>query len=441
MLTAGTPIGRRPCVVLALAFLAACGSSDGPSDPPSATDVELAFCTGVFAPHWVAAQDGDEAWRRLEPVAGSRYQAPFTTGRGGLAYVDGEGHNLVVNYGLAAELATACASGSKHVTGTTANVGENGLASLALGSVRAFDYGSDTSPFDLWSVPDGPQDLFAARFPRGSLRYPADRMIIRRAQDVPPEGELATLDFGAAEAFAPVTAGISATGLNGPLDAEVTSWWYGDRGRTIAMVMWSGAILQGATTWSAVPLEQLEADDLSFLEVTTYDASGRYRSVVTFLRTPGDRVVDMGPELNRPELTRVAESPYLRPRVLLASQASYGRVASARFYQVGLAVAVTVSAGYLGGTPATWDIELPDFSSVDGWSAAWGLDPGLNLRWDIIAEGGPNPGLGDLVRDGDKSLFASFAGGDPLSIRAVKRDGPPEPHRWGFPQPTARPER
>ena len=134
-------------------------------------------------------------------------------------------------------------------------------------------------------------------------------------------------------------------------------------------------------------------------------------------------------------MTRVTESPYLRPRVQLASQVSYGRVASARFYQVGLAVTVTVSAGYLGATPATWDIELPDFSSVDGWSAAWGLDPGRNLQWDIVAEGGANPGLGDVVREGDRSMYASLAAGDPLSIRALKRDGPPEPHRWGFPRP------
>ena len=427
--------GLRSLAVLALILLAACSGDDGPGSPAPTGNVEFAFCSGDRAPEWVAVQDGDAAWVRLLPAAGTFYQTRFTTGRGGLAYVDGDGHNLVVRFGTAAELATTCAQGTKHVTGTAANIGVNGLASLALGSVQSSHPGSNNGPFNLYNVPEGPQDLFAARFPSGSLEYPSDRIILRRAQDLPAEGELALLDFESAEAFVPVTARVTAVGLDGPLDAEITSWWLGRRGATTALVMWSGAITQGSATWHAVPEERLEANDLNALHVTTYDAGGRYRSVITYLRRVGDLAVQMGPPLERPEVIRVTQSPYLRPRVLLASQAEYQRSASARFYQVGLAVTVTMSSAYLGNTPATWTLELPDFSLVDDWNAAWGLDPAANLQWDIVAEGGPNPLLGDVPEAGQHSQYASFAAGDPLDITAVNDEAPPARRRWGFPRP------
>jgi hypothetical protein len=43
---------------------------------------------------------------------------------------------------------------------------------------------------------------------------------------------------------------------------------------------------------------------------------------------------------------------------------------------------VEVTSGYLGGTPATWELEMPDFSGVDGWDNSWGLDPAASPSMD-----------------------------------------------------------
>ena len=115
----------------------------------------------------------------------------------------------------------------------------------------------------------------------------------------------------------------------------------------------------------------------------------------------------MGPVLNRPAVTFPNTSPYLRPLVQFASQVEYGEAAAVEFYQSSRGATVGVSAAYLGGTPATWQLELPDFSGVEGWDNAWGLDPTAPTQWLVRAQAGAVPYVRAQLHEGDRFLYAA----------------------------------
>ena len=160
----------------------------------------------------------------------------------------------------------------------------------------------------------------------------------------------------------------------------------------------------GPLLYSAVPQDRLGPGEFSSLQAVTYDQLGG-RSAATYFRTPTDRVVTMGPMLDTPVITWAGSPPSVRPRAQLASQPPYARVATITYYQATGTVSVAVTSAYLGGTPATWDIQVPDLSSVDGWNDAWGLGAGP-VNWRVAAEGGSIRGLGDILHDGDSAMSA-----------------------------------
>jgi hypothetical protein len=42
-----------------------------------------------------------------------------------------------------------------------------------------------------------------------------------------------------------------------------------------------------------------------------------------------------------------------------------------------------ITKGYVGGTPATWDVTIPDVSGVDGFQSAWMLESGVATSWSL----------------------------------------------------------
>jgi len=70
----------------------------------------------------------------------------------------------------------------------------------------------------------------------------------------------------------------------------------------------------------------------------------------------------------------------------LASQSAYPDLVRAT-YNAGALVTVTMTAGYLGATPAEWELSVPDLSSVSGFKSEWALHTGSfnPMQWTVDA--------------------------------------------------------
>src|SRR5262249_49808307 len=128
--------------------------------------------------------------------------------------------SLQVLYGTPTELASVglntpriCGSpGDKKLLGSVAGVDSTELAVIRSGTGTLTVAHSDED-FALDHLADGPQDILASR---ATLVNPGEqlltKLILRHGVDLPDNGTLPRLDFGAPEAFAPVVANVTFTG-------------------------------------------------------------------------------------------------------------------------------------------------------------------------------------------------------------------------------------
>ena len=415
------------------------GTGSGVADVTTGVDVtvtgrnsfELAFCT-AGAPIWVAEQDGGGAWTRVQPSAGSTYQFNLPSGRGGIAVVDtiGSGTELNVVYGDNGDLFNLIRSvnssgcGLKMVNGTVANVGAGQLATISLGSSTA-----STSPalpafpaFVLNNVAAGLLYLGASR--ADAATGTADKIILRRAVNVPNGLHLGLLDFNAAEAFPPATANVSVTGL-GSDEASIATVFIGAVGsNTVGMLSLIPSYTTGATPYAAIPAGALNnAIEMQQLIAVSEASDPRFvRLAGVFFHTPTDRTITMGPVLNTPAITKLVTAPNVRPQLQLASQSQYDRLISARYDQssVNRSAGVFATWGYFGALPSTWTITLPDLSGAEGWNTAWGLLDGTPIDWTVSAQGGTSEVLDSYlsISEGDVFRTASASSATPLTLRS-----------------------
>lgn len=422
----------RAAVVVFLAA-AACGSGE---DVPDGVAVSFTLCP-EDAGGWVAIQDGNLPWTSLEPTSGVTYDYTLTTGRGGIALVPESGAGVQVYYLTAAELnGFQCIAGSKTVNGTVASVPDGDEAQVSLGYSQAFVGAGASSPFSLTEVTDGALPLIAATATTGATVV--NSIILRQGVNAPGNSALATLDFASAEAVSPTIGNFTLAGLGDGFLDHVASYYDGTQASTHALLSFTDVYDggPGADPFAGVPLAQLAASDIHFLEGFAYDGDG-YRMSGVFFRSATNRTITFGPALSPPVISTVTSTPYLRPQAQLASQAAYGGVVYCFFNQDTRGVFVWVSAGYLGGTPATWTVAMPDLSAAAGWDNAWGLEPGVAFSWQVSARGGADEFSGQPA-DGDVSQEAG-AFQSPSSLRrsakhSLTGTSRPEPRRRGIPQ-------
>ena len=140
--------------------------------------------------------------------------------------------------------------------------------------------------------------------------------------------------------------------------------------------------------------------------------------------------------MNTPTITQLTTSPYVRYRVQLASQSEYGASVFAAFDQSARSWFTSMSAAYNGSTPATWDLTLPDFSSVAGWNNLYGLQTG-STNFNVSVNGAGAPPVSDVGADGtsfkmagrSSSGTASLMAGSSPRPRVTPWIGPPS-SRW-----------
>lgn len=386
---------HRTLVTAASLGIVACG--DTPTQPITPTEVTLKLCG--TAPAWVAFQDGDGAWTEVEGVpTGTSYTYTFTMTApiGGVAVVDTLTCSVVnwVVYGTAAELAQLysgeqCGSGRKTITGSLAGgtTGQSSMVTLGGGWDHVYN---ESGSFRLEEVAPGPQDLIAARGSSGGR----DRVIVRRALDLPNGAVIPLLNFNTSEAIALDSATVSIDQFpsdgSGFMSSSIHTanggWTPGSFGST------------KATTWyRGLPASSTIAGDVHQISVST---GGRYLDA--FVGPIANLTVSLGPVAATPTVTTLSSATPVRMRMTTPVQAAYPKIATAGF-RVGTRpryiVNMTMTEGYRGSAQS-WILDVPDFGSTSGYNAAWGMPAGTLeswstevYDWDFLAKFVPTPGL------------------------------------------------
>ena len=251
---------------------------------------------------------------------------------------------------------------------------------------------------------------------------------MRRGQNPGNNSTLPVLDFNAAEAFASTTANVTVTGL-GTDEASITALFTGVRGSAFGLlgVISSYTAASGAVPYGAVPLARLNANEFQqlFAVASAPGSSNSDRTAGVYFRSPVTQTIALGPVLSTPTVTKLVTAPNARPRVQLPGQSQYNKLFQASYDQTGTTrhANVSATAQYYGGAPATWDVTLPDLSTVTGWTSTWGLlDGGPAIRWDVSAQGGAISFLDPTIVDGSTSQSASISSTTGLTLRGLRTE-------------------
>jgi len=397
--------------------------------PPSG-NVSFVYC-GATPPLFVAAQNGSGAWTRVTP-AGGRFSFAVSN-VGGVAIVEQIAPNsyaTTIYYGTRAELNTLGSSfcqqqqqGGKRITGSVAGVGATDQAQISMGNAMAFVFGGQ-SAFTLDGVTPGARDLIAARssftFGAGGISQATDRIIIRRALDLPNGATLPVLDFGSAEAFAPVTRTVTLKNLGS--DEAMISVGYNTANTASALLGTSLPSTESTRSFAGVPTNRQAADDMHMLTAMAGDFSGEisnFRAAMAAFRAPEDRTLTFGPALATPTITTVSTTQGVLLGVQLQRQAEYNGGMTAEFTQEKNSVTISMTAGYLSGGASQkavrasaadlvyWSLVMPNLFNI-GYLPIWALQPG-QVMWMLNAY---NTSIADLHSplQGLLAIFASRSG-------------------------------
>ena len=359
-------------------------------------DFLIGYCSTPL-PAFVAVKNENGSWTQVTLDANGKATVKVGQKFGvATVYANTNGsYNTTVSYLARSEGATAgpvCdVTGTKTVNGTVAGMTSTNDAQIQLGNRSAFLSGTSTSSFQITQVRSGAQDLVAQR--RSSSTGIADKIIVRRAQDIATGTSMTLLDFAGSEAVAPASGAVTITGLGA--SESKTTYALLRTATTGNQYFFFNSPLATTTSGTVygVPSAQVLPTDMHVISVygssstTTTDAA---HGVDIFKRNIAATNADVGPAISTPTLT-VTNATAKVLRLQLASQSEYSKIAEL-YYAQGTgstfrSMAVWVTAGYLGSTPATWDIQPPDLSAVTGFPTASLLGSGPIVSWFVYAQG------------------------------------------------------
>lgn len=417
--------------VTAFAALGACSDGTGP-DPVIVGPLTLDFCA-TEAPVFFAYQNEGGDWTRVDGTIDDSFTFE-TTERVAIAMTFDFGTERLTDiyYATRTELLPlsdkACIEtfGAKTVNGTVANVGIGDSAVVTMG-------GAETSvlpPPSTWTldgVPNGPQDLVAHREIATIEGIVPDRVIIRRAQNPTNNATLAALDFSTGSSDALTVNLASISGLSAGEDNYLDVFFQTALG-TDHWLYAAPFFSTNSQTIYGVPSGLTQSGDLHQLDLQAQPPSGeRYRVVRRWYRDPANQSLSLGPTLNTPAISSLATSPYLRLRASLQSQSEYDSFATAYFIQGPdndiTSVFVTHTAGYHGGTPGTWQLDIPPDLDDAGFSISDGLVSGNGTQWFVEAFDGS---LSDFIgATPTENATVRWAGrtSDVVALRSLREDG------------------
>ena len=398
--------------------------------PPATTAVSIPFCASGI-PVWFAYQNDGYLWQRVTPTGNAFNFA--ATDKLAVAFVyqdagDSEARFYLATRSELAGITDRDCEGSKNHPGTTSNVSTAQTAILAMGP--AFDVVSNNT-FLMEGVPDRTLDLVGARGTLASGLFTPDRMVIRRGVNIASGTSIPVIDFQGPESVVPASNNLSVAGMELGESVYIENVFQATTATTGLLFSTQGT--SNTHSMYAAPAASLVAGDLNELYIDAFNASGTVaHTLVTYFSTPGDRTETLGPLLTNPTVTVAASMPYLRERGQLASQTAYPT--AARFvYLQGTSqsdkfIVVVVTAAYLGGVPATWDVIVPDVSGVTGFNNSWMHVSGQTTAFSAEAFSAPGgvlfgqtPTVGQSVRFAFRQSSVSTSVGSALRASTVQR--------------------
>lgn len=419
------------CVVLA-------GCSDGTGPQPIAGSLTLDFCSSA-APIWFAYQNEGGDWTRVEGNIDNTFTFDVTE-RVAIAMTTDFGDEVLTDifYATRSELLPladkACIEtfGAKTLNGAVADVLAGEQAIITMGEAEAI-VTPPPSTFVLDGVPDGPRDVIAHREVNTIEGLVPDR-VIRRVENRTNNATLPTFDFSESTSDAVAVSLASISGLIAGEENALDVFFL--------TVLGTNHYLYAAPFFSTnsqaiygIPTGLTQQGDLHEIRLNAQPSSGEtYRELRRWYREPSPQSLALGPTLNEPEIAPLGSSPYLRLRASLASQPEYDSFATAYFTQGQegdlRSVFVTHTAGFHGGTPSTWRLDIPDVTEAGGYPSFAALTSGDGTTWfveafdgslaDII---GQTPTANATVRWAGRtnSVFALRAQVDAHGRRAARR--------------------
>jgi hypothetical protein len=374
---------------------AACSDPVGPNLNGPTRSITVSLCAALAPGVWFAYQNDGGPWTQATPNSNGQITFDATEKVSVATAISLFGISIteVVN-ATATELeATGSAScegdfGDQTMSGTVAGVTGEQFARIS-GASSVDGVFAGTTAWALDELPSKPVDLIATRYATISTQ-PAERVVVRRGV-TPNNTTVPVLDFGSAESGALESA--VATFTNIPANGSLTmitavQTASGTNAELGELTSTPGSATQ-AIGFVSLPASLRITSDMHVISASGSNATAT-NSIIHYYKAPTDKSLAFGPFVNMPTVTNVTTSPLVRPRIQLASQAEYP---SATVVDFGESVGdeahfvfILATAGYFGGTPATWDLTIPDMSSAN-YESAWGLST-TTYNWSVTAYGG-----------------------------------------------------
>jgi hypothetical protein len=387
----------------------------------SSGNVTWQFCSALGIPIWVAFQDGAGAWTHVTGTNDS-YSFNITQSVGGVAYVrpSGTGFDLEVFYGSktdlqgrANEVCNGAVSAGKTITAPVAGTSTGDIVLASLGSSSGSLSGS-TETFS--GVPNGNVDLLAGRtaltINGTGASFSLAKMIIRRNLNPAAGSALNTIDFGAAEAFAPVTKNLTINNLGTDVSAVLGLYFTTNNTFGAYFEDFSGG---GSTrTYPGVPAANQATGDLHILAIVglpSLTGTTPQREALFAFHTAVDETFALGPVATAPTVSALTATGYARLRAAVTVQSAYNKVFTFTGLQTTTPrnVTITQTAGYTGAS--SFNLDVPDLSGVSGFDTNWGPKSGAVTSWTYTATGFSGTGIGlPAFVDGASYMFASVPG-------------------------------
>jgi hypothetical protein len=370
----------------------------------------FASCDPTQVPVWVAVQNGAGAWTRVQQGAGNTFTFAITS-VGGIAFVTGSGTSysttvLYLNASEATSIATGSVCDANAQTGTrtlTTNALNTGPQDITVTLGGASTTFTDPAPpagghrFTLNNFPAGRRDLIGSKSliqANGLTRI--EKMILRRSTAYSATAFPPSIDFAGPESFVPLLHFVTLGNLSGDR-SSVSESFMSTNGASESFFESVGTFSPAAAAdfvpIYTLPDSLLVPGDYHSLFIGAEPQAGNGTSgrfgLLLFHASANQMVANLvlGPTLATPIVSMLGSTPNVRMRAQLPLQAAYNAAVNAEFSQNDLSANVTITAGYSGGAPATWTMDMPDLSTA-GYDAAWGLKSGSPVSWHVVALGG-----------------------------------------------------